>query len=251
MENRMNSSRTSRILGWVTTPLFLVATITTLIVTQPVIMTVRRLIPRIHGLHVGYANGLLLLLLRLVGTRIVIERLGAPIAAGPAIIVSNHQSFYDIPLIFWTFRHRFPRFVAKKELERWVPSVSNVLREDGSALIDRSNPRQAIDAIKTLGNRVKTLGWTACIFPEGTRSREGGVRRFKPAGLLTLLGETPGVPIIPVTIDGSWQIMRYGFHPVPFGVRIRVRVHPPIGRDTSDEAVVEQVEEVIRRNLTP
>jgi 1-acyl-sn-glycerol-3-phosphate acyltransferase len=232
------------------TPIFLVATLATLLVWQPVIMTTRRFLPWIHGLQVGYANGFLLLLLRLVGARIVIERLGEPLPEGPAVIVSNHQSFYDIPLILWTFRARFPRFVAKKELERGVPSVSNVLREDGSALIDRGNPRQAIDAIKALGTGVKTHGWTACIFPEGTRSRDGRVKRFKPAGLVTLLGETPGVPVIPVTIDGSWEIMRYGFRPVPFGVRIRVRVHPPLGRETDDSEVVERAEEIIRRDLT-
>lgn len=246
-----NTSPLRRLLGWITTPLFIVATLLTLIVWHPVIIATRHLTPRLHGWQVGCANGFLLVLLKIVGLRIVFERLGDDAPPGGAVIVSNHQSLYDIPIILWSFRHRFPRFVAKHELKRGFPSVSNVLREDGSALIDRSNPRQAVDAIKTLGQRVTARGWTACIFPEGTRSRDGTFKRFKPAGLLALLAASPGAPVIPVSINGSWEIMRHGFLPVPFGVRIRVRIHPPESRDGDDAALIERVEAIVRDDLAP
>jgi len=164
----------------------------------------------------------------------------------PTIVVSNHQSFYDIPLLLWGLRERFPRFVAKVALGRGLPSVSSVLRLDGSALVDRGDPHQAIAAIKGLGKRVQSNGWTACIFPEGTRSKDGILRRFKPAGLVALLAEAPTAPVIPVTIEGSWELMRYRFLPVPFGVRVTMRIHPALARTGDDKALVEAIEGVIQ-----
>jgi 1-acyl-sn-glycerol-3-phosphate acyltransferase len=132
-----------------------------------------------------------------------------------------------------------------------MPSVSSVLRLDGSALVDRKDPHQAIAAVKGLGKRVESNGWTACIFPEGTRSRDGKVRSFKPAGLLALLAETPHAAVVPVTIDGSWELMRYNFFPVPWGVRVTLRIHPALSRGGDDKAVVAAVEGLIRRELDP
>lgn len=236
-------------LGWIGTPLFLLASLITLLLWHPFISITRRCGPRLHGWWVCLGNGVLLQLLKVVGTRITIERLAPLPPPGPMIVVSNHQSFYDIPLLLWGLRERFPRFVAKLALGRGVPSVSSVLRLDGSALVDRSDPHQAIAAIKGLGKRVDANGWTACIFPEGTRSKDGVVKRFKPAGLLALLGEAPTAAVVPVTIEGSWELMRYRFLPVPFGVRVTVRIHPPIARTGDDKALVDEIEGVIRGAL--
>ncbi|PTM02675.1 MAG: 1-acyl-sn-glycerol-3-phosphate acyltransferase, partial [Bacteroidetes bacterium] len=65
----------------------------------------------------------------------------------PLIIVSNHQSMYDISPIMWYLRKHHVKFVAKKELGRGLPSVSYNLRHGGSVLIDRKNPRQALPAM--------------------------------------------------------------------------------------------------------
>lgn len=243
------STTTQKILGWLFTPIFLIASLITLLVWHPLIALTRRCSPRLHGWWVCLGNGLLLQLLKLVGTRVTIERGVALPPLGPTIVVSNHQSFYDIPLLLWGLRERFPRFVAKEALGRGLPSVSSVLRLDGSALVNRGDPHQAIAAVKSLGKRVTTNGWTACIFPEGTRSKDGVLRRFKPAGLLALLAAAPSAPVVPITIEGSWELMRYRFLPVPFGVRVIMRIHPPLPRSGDDKALVEVVEGVIRGAL--
>ncbi len=241
-------SLVTRALSWILTPLFLLVSLITLLVWHPIIWVTRRVNPQLHSWWVCLGNGCLLFYLKILGTRVRIEHL-APLPPGPLVVVSNHQSFYDIPLLLWGLRERFPRFVAKRELGRGLPSVSSVLRLDGSALVDRKDPHQAIAAVKALGKRVASHGWTACIFPEGTRSRDGAVRPFKPAGLLALLAEAPQAAVVPVTISGSWGLMRSNFLPVPWGVRVTMRVHPAIPRVGDDKVLVETVEGLIRGEL--
>ena len=69
----------------------------------------------------------------------------------PLIIVANHQSLYDIPPIIWFMRDWHPKFISKKELGKGIPSVSYNLRNGGSALIDRKDPKQALGEIKKCG----------------------------------------------------------------------------------------------------
>ncbi len=69
----------------------------------------------------------------------------------PLIIVSNHQSMYDISPIMWFMRKHHIKFVSKKELGNGIPSVSYNLRHGGSVLIDRKNPRQALPAMLNFG----------------------------------------------------------------------------------------------------
>ena len=169
---------------------------------------------------------------------------------GPVLIVANHQSFFDIPIFIWFLRRYYPKFVAKRSLGRGFPSVSLVLRSGGSALIDRGNPKQAVPAIKALGSFALTHGYGACIFPEGTRARDGVLKAFKPAGLKTLLEAMPDVPVLPVAVHGAWRLMRYGLKPIPFGVRVYVSVLAPLSRrDCSDDAIIAQSEELIRTEL--
>jgi 1-acyl-sn-glycerol-3-phosphate acyltransferase len=76
------------------------------------------------------------------------------------------------------------------------------------------------------------------IYPEGTRSRDGQLRPFKPGGTLTLLKAAPQLAVMPATIDGSWKLLRYNLLPVPFGVVVRVRFSDPIPRTPGDDASV-------------
>lgn len=163
------------------------------------------------------------------------------------IIVSNHQSMYDIPMIMWACRSREVGFIAKKELGKWIPSISLALRNLGSALIDRKDAKGSIRAIEQFGAEKESSKQVAAIFPEGTRARDGVMKGFRPSGLMTLVKTMPSALIQPVAIRGNWRILRYNFSPVPFGTTIEVEFLPPIEpRAYPADALLGEIEGRIR-----
>lgn len=165
----------------------------------------------------------------------------------PLIIVSNHQSQYDIPPVVWGFRRHFPKFISKIELGKGIPSISYNLRKGGSALIDRSNRSQAIKEIIKLGRQIEANNYSACIFPEGTRSRDGKVKKFKAGGIGTLLKTAPSAEVIPFVVDGNYQLQKF---PMGIGLRLTYTVLDPI--DTTGktpEEITDQCELVIKKAL--
>ena len=168
----------------------------------------------------------------------------------PLIVVSNHQSLYDIPPIFWYLRKNHIKFVSKKELGKGIPSISFNLRHGGSVLIDRKDPRQALPALKKFGQYIEANNYSAVIFPEGTRSRDGQAKRFSPNGLKMLLKYAPNAIVVPITINNSWRLYEFGKFPMSVGWPISWKVHPlvePKGRDA--EEVLEEVEKVIKSEI--
>lgn len=143
----------------------------------------------------------------------------------PVIIVANHQSMNDIPPIIWFMRRFHVKFISKKELGKGFPSVSYNLRHGGSVLIDRKNPVQAVNAIKKMADYIETYNRGVVIFPEGSRSRNGIPKRFKTKGLLTLLEHSPNAIVIPITINNSWKLLRFGKFPMGIGVHITFTFH--------------------------
>ncbi len=169
----------------------------------------------------------------------------------PVIFVANHQSLFDIPLTIWYLRNRRPHFIAKKELGRGLPALSHALRHMGSALIDRGNAQQALSAISSFGHQLEAAKGAALIFPEGTRSRDGTMRKFKPAGLRALLQAMPTALVVPLAIDGSWRLTQYGMRPVPFGKIVTLRLLPPVEQHVLPESeMIAQIESSIRAELT-
>lgn len=148
----------------------------------------------------------------------------------PCIVIANHQSLFDIPLIHSLFKTRFPKFISKKELAKWIPSVSFNLRHGGNAIIDRSNSRQAIPEIKRLGERTAAENLTVVIFPEGTRAREGKLKEFKAAGLSTLIQLAELADIIPLAIDNSWKLASRKFGPIPRNIELKLSILPALNR---------------------
>ena len=182
--------------------------------------------------------------LHLTGTRFAVERAPGLRAHTSYIFVSNHQSMFDVALLGGTMLTSFPRYVAKKELARGLPSVSFHLREGGNAVIDRNNRQQALAAIRELGQRAEARGVSVVIYPEGTRAREGTLKPFKLAGSLALLEAAPNLAVVPVAVDGSWKIVRHRFLPVPFGTGVRFHLGEPIPRQVGEdrEALLRRVE---------
>ncbi|SFE76157.1 lysophospholipid acyltransferase family protein [Thermoflexibacter ruber] len=168
----------------------------------------------------------------------------------PMIIVSNHQSMFDIPIIGCLLKKHHPKFVAKQELARGIPSISYNIRNGGSVTIDRKDARQALTAIKEFAEYLNKNNYAGCIFPEGTRSRNGELKTFKSQGLLMLLRSMPTATVVPVAIDGAWKLMRYNAAPIPFGVHVKANILPAINREgKTNEQIIEEIESAIRETL--
>ena len=219
-----------------------------LVVFEPIQRVAKLFGKRPHDWVVACLGTALVTAFRITGVRLTVERSPRVQADTPYLIVSNHQSMFDIPLLLHLFFTNFPKFVSKRELARRIPSVSYNLKRGGNCLIDRDDPEQAIVAITELGGRVERHGVSAVIFPEGTRARHGVLGPFKARGTITLLEAAPTISVVPVTIEGSWKLMQANFWPIPFGVRVRVRIADPIARrpETDLAGLVEQLRQ---RNL--
>ena len=136
-----------------------------------------------HKISVDCLQFFLLRCLNLLGTRFTFNNSFDFSKDKPLIIVSNHQSMYDISPIMWYMRKHHVKFVSKKELGKGIPSVSYNLRHGGSVLIDRKNPRKALPDMMKFGEYIEKTNRAAVIFPEGTRSKDGAPKPFKTKGL--------------------------------------------------------------------
>ncbi|WP_066629314.1 lysophospholipid acyltransferase family protein [Labilibacter marinus] len=168
----------------------------------------------------------------------------------PLIIASNHQSTFDIPPIVWAFRKHHPKFVSKKELGKGIPSISYNLRHGGSALIDRKNGRQSMLEIAKLGRHIEKEKYSASIFPEGTRTKDGSVRKFQHPGIAALVKTAPSAKIVPLVIDGNSELIKYGNYPLKFGTKITFKALEaidPTGRDLKE--VTAEIEAMIKKEL--
>ena len=162
---------------------------------------------------------------------------------GGVLFVANHQSNFDIPILVG----HVPRdkgFIAKLELLK-VPSFSRWMKYIGCIFIDRNDPRQSLTAINDAAERLKS-GHSIVIFPEGTRSADGTVGPFKAGGLR--LAMKAGVPIVPVTISGSKNIMPKGSSLIK-SAHVNVLISPPLMPDEFKEMGSNQISEVVRNTI--
>ncbi len=119
-----------------------------------------------------------------------------------------------------------------------------------SCLIDRKDAKQSIQAIINFGRYIEKNKYTAVIFPEGTRSRNGVPKRFSENGLKMLVKNAPSAYVVPVTINNSWKFLRYGGFPMEIGVRLTFDVHEPIKANSMEfsqlfEKVVTEIKSAI------
>ncbi len=175
---------------------------------------------------------------RICGTRIRVERSPAVQPRTGYAIISNHQSMFDIVLIGGLLFTNFPKYVAKQELGRWFPSISLNLRWGGNAIIDRQDRIQAVAVIREMTETAQKRNVSVAIFPEGTRSRDGRLQKFRRAGSRALLEGADQLPVVPVAVDGAWKLLRHNLKPVPFGTTVTVRFGDPIDRTPGDAAEV-------------
>lgn len=149
------------------------------------------------------------------------------------VIVANHQSQYDIFVLYGWLGIDF-RWIMKKEL-RNAPFIGYASAKVGHIFIDRSSPVAAMKSIEDAKKQLKN-GTSVVIFPEGTRSRKGKLRKFKKGAFK--IAHQLDLPILPVTLVGTNKIMGPGFLNVMPG-KVKLIIHKPIDvkeyKDKPDE----------------
>lgn len=139
------------------------------------------------------------------------------------IYVCNHQSNLDIPVIV-SVLHMDVGFVAKKEMKSW-PFFNIWMRKSKCVFLNRENPREGIKDIKEAVKVIKE-GYPIVIFPEGERTLDGEILRFKK-GSFKLATETNGI-IIPLTLKGTFDIQKRGEWKMKRNQLVTVVVDEPI-----------------------
>jgi 1-acyl-sn-glycerol-3-phosphate acyltransferase len=240
-----------KLLGYLLTPVYLLVFGLLLAVFHP-IQVICRWIGG-YGAHkksVDIMNLLIVKSLFILGARISFRGVETLPKDRPIILISNHQSTFDIPPIAWGFRRHHLKFIAKVELGKGIPSISYNLRHGGSALIHRNKPLQSVREIGKLGRYIEQNRYAVCIFPEGTRTKDGKIKPFLPAGVDALLKAAPSALVVPLAIDGTYELTKRGLYPMSFGVEIKFTVLAPIEPGTLPvEDIVTKAENMIRAAL--
>ena len=181
------------------------------------------------------------LILRTTGVTVEVSGLDRLEPGRTYVFVSNHQSIYDIPILFWSLPFQL-RIIAKESLGRF-PFLGWHLRRTGHMLVNRARPDRAIFA---WASALTSKGLSLIVFPEGTRSRDGRVGRFK-GGSFHLALEA-GLPVVPLSVVGSRHVMLKG-RLATYPGHVRLVVHPPIQTDgmarDDSRTFAEQVRQVI------
>ena len=240
-----------KFLGYILTPIVLLFYLLTLCVFHPVQWIAYKFFGySAHKKMVDLLNLCLMRCLVFSGNSVkFINNQNLPLGRS-IIFIANHQSLLDIPPLIWYLRAYHAKFISKIELTRGIPSVSFNLKYGGAANIDRNDQRQSITEILKLGMRMKENKWSAVIFPEGTRSKNGKVKPFRAAGVATILKKCPDALIVPVVIKNSWVIVKYGYYPLNTFTPMSLEVLPPIepGKASAEEVVL-VAENEIRKAL--
>ena len=138
------------------------------------------------------------------------------------IFMSNHLSFLDGPLLFMLIPQPV-RVILKKEIFK-LPVIGLGMKHVGFVPVDRRGIRGGKKSIDQAAGLIRDKGYSFLIFPEGTRSRDGEIQAFKRGGFFLALESN--APIVPISIDGSYELMPKGTFFVKKGT-VRVVFHPP------------------------
>ena len=183
-------------------------------------------------------------ILATTGVRVEISGLEQLDPHGTYVFVANHQSIYDIPILFWSLPHQL-RIIAKESLGKF-PVIGWHLSRTGHMLVDRSKP-----------DRAKIFGWAArltknglslILFPEGTRSIDGRVGKFKAGTFFLALDAN--LRVVPLSIVGSRHVMLKG-RLATYPGRVKLIVHAPIDTTGMSSRDARGFAERVRQVITP
>lgn len=202
---------------FVAAPILLVATIITAL---SIIIGSSLGMGRFFGYWPGVVWGRLFCILSLV--RVHIEGHDKVSEKQSYVFVANHQGAFDIFSIYGYLGHQF-RWMMKKSLEK-IPLVGYSCKVSGHIFVDNSNPA-AVRATMATAEKRLAGGMSVVVFPEGSRTLDGHMHAFR-RGAYTLAIEF-GLPVVPVTIDGAYDVMRRGTW-LPRPGHINITIHQPI-----------------------
>ena len=163
---------------------------------------------------------------------------------GSSILVANHASYTDPMILAAALPANFA-FVAKKEL-KYIPVAGYVLGKIGTHLVDRRDAKKGADDFKKIMKSSKEND-SIIFFPEATFLKEEGLLKFKKGAFLTAIRNQ--VPVVPVTINGSRNLLRSESW-LPEKVQLKVTIHPPIATDETDSEIKQIMNEARRRILS-
>lgn len=161
------------------------------------------------------------------------------------VFIANHQGTYDIFAIYGYLNHNF-KWMMKESLQK-IPLVGRACKNAGHIMVDRTNPtgirRTMDDAKKRLRN-----GMSLVVFPEGSRTKTGYMTPFKKGAFL--LASQFGLPLVPLTIDGSFDVMSKEQR-IPIFGRIIMTIHKPITDIPSPlSKAMEETHSIVNSKLT-
>jgi 1-acyl-sn-glycerol-3-phosphate acyltransferase len=180
--------------------------------------------------------------LRVGGWKLRVEGMES-LPPGGAVLVANHQSAVDIPMLLSAFP-RTVRFLGKRELGE-IPLFGKAMAAAGNLFIDRDDPRDAVRMLREAGARLND-GRLVVVFPEGTRSVDGSIGEFRPGAFY--LAQKSGAPVVPVYLDGGYRAIPKG------GLRVRpaellVRVLPPLSPGEGAGGSKERIAAAVRARI--
>jgi len=162
------------------------------------------------------------------------------------IYMPNHQSLFDIPILTAYLKVQF-RWLAKVELFH-IPVFGQAMQHAGYISIDRTNRKAAFESLRKAAEIIRN-GVSVLIFPEGTRSRDG-ISSFKKGGFV--LAVDSGVPIIPIIIHGTREIMpkkKLSFKTGNVVVEVRPPVETSVYTRKNKDVLLENVRQVICKSF--
>jgi 1-acyl-sn-glycerol-3-phosphate acyltransferase len=185
---------------------------------------------------------------RVLGLRLDVSGLDRVDLERSYLFMPNHLSFLDGPMVFMLIPQPV-RVILKKEVFR-IPVVGPGMRFVGFVPVDRKGAKGGKVAIERAGRLMKEKGFSFLIFPEGTRSRDGQLQRFRRGGFFLALES--GAPIVPVSIKGTYEMMPKGSFFIRKG-HIRVTFHPAVPvedyRAENLSELIDRVRSIIQTGL--
>lgn len=198
---------------------------------------------RVHRYGIIWGRGCLWL----AGTKIRVQGAEHLPLHQSAVYIANHQSNFDIPALYAGLPIQF-RWLAKKELFD-VPLFGPAMKRCGYIPIDRSDRRQAMHSLNEAARQISE-GASVIVFPEGTRTEDGQLQDFKKGGFL--IAVKAQVPIIPIAIKGSYQVMAKNHFQLQPG-KIEIKIFPPIAtaglKTNAIDTLMQQAREPIAKSL--
>lgn len=159
----------------------------------------------------------------------------------PYVIVVNHQSMVDIPLLYSLPLHF--KWVSKKEVYKW-PFFGIVLWMQDGIAIERGS-KSSVTKMLHDGKAHIDNGVSVAVFPEGTRSKDLEIHRFKDGAFA--LARFTGVPVLPCVMDGSGDLLGKGG--LPWRHRFTVRVLPPVSAERVAGSDLKELAEEVRTSM--